>query len=651
MKRLLSTLLIIISSVAYGQNNPYDLTDECYKLFLRADSMIGKEGFESANDSLLKAAVANSDDKARVMYYVLDLRRLIRNPQTTDEEVLEAQERLKEIALQTGYRQYFYQSYEYTKNYFFNTNRILKAVEIIREMQREAVSRDDAYGKWCSAREFSAIYGNYGDRNTQRHYLTEIINTYNNSDDPLIRRQTIAPAYIDYANTFPPRSDSLRYFVHKAWSLAKTPQDSVRCAFQLAIIGALSVDYAEYAKWSEIYDKSPFRNAVTRYAPRMLDITDALFAGSITSDDRRLYNLPTQNARTIAKIAENMGRHDIAEPVKDYCLDTKNKDFAELLDMQLLELDAQYGNDLLAADLAEKSEQVARIKRAIEIIFIIVLLAGLVLMFLYVRSLKRREARDAAMIEELREANERARIADAAKDRFIQNMTHELRTPLNAITGFSQLLAMPDGMFSPEEKEEFGHHVINGTRMMTMLLDDIMSASAMDSSGYRLIEEETDCEAVCREAMTSAEHRLRSGVNLVFTPRMDLPFGFRSDPLRIQQVLTNLLTNACKHTASGEIRLGCSLEEIPGMLTFFVEDTGPGIPPEEAEHIFERFVKLDEFVQGTGLGLSICREIAVKMGGKVYLDTSYSGGSRFVFCVPLTAQTAGDITPEFGREM
>ena len=151
--------------------------------------------------------------------------------------------------------------------------------------------------------------------------------------------------------------------------------------------------------------------------------------------------------------------------------------------------------------------------------------------------------------------------------------------------------------------------------------------------------------------MTSAEHRLRSGVNLVFTPRMDLPFGFRSDPLRIQQVLTNLLTNACKHTASGEIRLGCSLEETPGMLTFFVEDTGPGIPPEEAEHIFERFVKLDEFVQGTGLGLSICREIAVKMGGKVYLDTSYSGGSRFVFCVPLTAQTAGDITPEIGREM
>ena len=271
MKRLLSILLLLLAFLAaQGQNNPYDLTDECYKLFLKADSMVGKEGFESANAELLQAAIENSDKKARVLYYVLDLRRLIRKPDVTDEEVLAAHEQLKDIALEMGYRQYFYQSYEYTKNYFFNTRRLLKAVEVIREMQREAVIRGDEYGKWCSAKEFSAIYGNYGDRNTQRRYLTEIINTYSNSDDPLIKRQTIAPAYIDYANTFPPRSDSLRFFVRKAWTLAKTPQDSVRCAFEFAKIEALAVNYTEYSKWRDAYRKSPFRNAVTRYAPRML---------------------------------------------------------------------------------------------------------------------------------------------------------------------------------------------------------------------------------------------------------------------------------------------------------------------------------------------------------------------------------------------
>lgn len=77
------------------------------------------------------------------------------------------------------------------------------------------------------------------------------------------------------------------------------------------------------------------------------------------------------------------------------------------------------------------------------------------------------------------------------------------------------------------------------------------------------------------------------------------------------------------------------MEEVPGMIAFSVEDTGPGIPEGEAQRIFERFVKLDDFVQGTGLGLSICREIAAKMNGKIYLDTSYSPGARFVFAVPV----------------
>ncbi len=203
-------------------------------------------------------------------------------------------------------------------------------------------------------------------------------------------------------------------------------------------------------------------------------------------------------------------------------------------------------------------------------------LVGVILGLLsYVRNLRRTQRKDEKMIEELTSANEHVLKADAAKDRFIQNMTHELRTPLNAITGFSQLLALPDGMFSPEEKEEFGKHVMNNTSMMTMLLDDLMSTSAMDSGGYKITMGEAECESICNEAMRAAEHRLQSGVPLLFKPSMELPFTFNSDALRIQQVLTNLLTNACKHTSAGEIRLGCSLEEVPGMIAFSIEDTRP----------------------------------------------------------------------------
>lgn len=105
----------------------------------------------------------------------------------------------------------------------------------------------------------------------------------------------------------------------------------------------------------------------------------------------------------------------------------------------------------------------------------------------------------------------------------------------------------------------------------------------------------------------------------------------------MQQVLINLLTNACKHTSQGSIVLSSSLDEHPGMVTYAVTDTGTGVPPEMEEVIFERFRKLDSFVQGTGLGLSICRDIATRMGAKVYLDTIYTGGgARFVFEVPVT---------------
>lgn len=136
--------------------------------------------------------------------------------------------------------------------------------------------------------------------------------------------------------------------------------------------------------------------------------------------------------------------------------------------------------------------------------------------------------------------------------------------------------------------------------------------------------------------------RLQPGVSMKYVPAQEGTFSFRTDPRRVQQILINLLTNACKHTSSGEIRLGYSLEEYPGEVAFFVEDTGPGVPADKADAIFDRFTKLNDFVQGTGLGLSICREIAGRMGGRVFLDTSNTEGARFVFVLPLTPPVANN---------
>ena len=152
---------------------------------------------------------------------------------------------------------------------------------------------------------------------------------------------------------------------------------------------------------------------------------------------------------------------------------------------------------------------------------------------------------------------------------------------------------------------------------------------------YSINYEEGEKDFMAQAAISSSEHRLQPGVQLRYVPEDPQPFTFTTDPRRVQQILINLITNACKHTSEGEIVVGSSLSEKPGYMAYSVTDTGPGIPREQAEVIFERFTKLNEFVQGTGLGLSICRDIASRMGAEVYLDTTYTGGSRFVFLVPV----------------
>lgn len=331
----------------------------------------------------------------------------------------------------------------------------------------------------------------------------------------------------------------------------------------------------------------------------------------------------------IANIAENHGFKDEAFYVEKLLVKWYEQLFASSNREHISEFDSQLGNYLLHVELDNKDRELAHIYRRMSYLLIAVLGAAVLFLLIHQFSLLRHNRR-------LKEANQKVMMADAAKTRFVQNMSHEVRTPLNAIVGFSQLLSLPDGSFTDQEKEEFSGHIINNSKMLTMLLDDILNASAMDSNQYKITLEDSELHFICQSAISSTEHRLQPGVTMTYEPESAEPFNFRTDPRRVQQILINLLTNACKHTQSGSIVLSTSLTAEPGYVTFAVTDTGTGVPPEQAEKIFERFTKLNDFVQGTGLGLSICRDIAGLMGAKVYLDTTWEGpGSRFILSVPV----------------
>ena len=231
--------------------------------------------------------------------------------------------------------------------------------------------------------------------------------------------------------------------------------------------------------------------------------------------------------------------------------------------------------------------------------------------------------------QKLKEETERAEDSGKMKSAFLANMTHEIRTPLNAIVGFSDLLPMVE---TKEERMEFIRIIRNNCDMLMRLINDILEASNMGQA-LSIKPAETDFaiafEDICQ---TLAQRVQEPGVEFIKDNPYDT-FPAFLDKGRIQQVLTNFTTNAVKYTHQGHIKVG--YREQDGGIYLYCEDTGAGIPKEKQAAVFERFVKLDDFVQGTGLGLSICKAIAERCGGKIGVTSEGEGhGSTFWLWIP-----------------
>ena len=237
--------------------------------------------------------------------------------------------------------------------------------------------------------------------------------------------------------------------------------------------------------------------------------------------------------------------------------------------------------------------------------------------------------------EMLKQETERANDSGRLKSVFLANMTHEIRTPLNAIVGFSDLLQAID---SPDDKKEMIRVIHNNCDMLLRLVNDILVLSSADSNVMEIIPEDIDAAREFDDLCQSLAQRVQeSGVEFI----KDNPYTTlltRLDAARINQVFINFVTNAVKYTHQGHIKVGYRVEERGGRQGFYAycEDTGTGIPADQKGRIFERFVKLNDFVQGTGLGLSICKAIIEKCGGEIGVDSEEGKGSTFWFWVPAT---------------
>ena len=233
--------------------------------------------------------------------------------------------------------------------------------------------------------------------------------------------------------------------------------------------------------------------------------------------------------------------------------------------------------------------------------------------------------------QELVQARIKAEQSDRLKTAFLANMSHEIRTPLNAIVGFSRLMTIAD---NAEDEKLYSDIINQNSEILLQLINDILDLAKIEAGTLEYIRYPMDLGELCRNVYEMHKDRVQTGVVLILDNK-DTGLIINEDQNRIMQVVTNLITNAIKFTFKGEIRFGFEVRE--EYIDFYVKDTGMGISEEKIKMIFERFVKLNTFVQGTGLGLAICRVIVEKLGGEITAESKLNEGSTFRFTIPYKA--------------
>ena len=263
---------------------------------------------------------------------------------------------------------------------------------------------------------------------------------------------------------------------------------------------------------------------------------------------------------------------------------------------------------------------------------LLVLLGGLfVSLYFYYHTKK---LKDELEVSEgaLREAKDRAEESSRLKSAFLANMSHEIRTPLNAIVGFSDVLSA--GGASEEEQRGYFEIIRTNSDLLLRLINDILDVSRLEADRVILSLESCNVVQICQQVVASVAQARRSTNQFLFECEREV-VEMRTDVQRLQQVVINLLSNADKFTKEGTITLKLEPDTAGNVAVFSVTDTGCGIPLDKQKRVFERFEKLNEYVQGTGLGLSICKLTVEKWGGEIWIDPAYTDGARFMFTHPM----------------
>ena len=354
-------------------------------------------------------------------------------------------------------------------------------------------------------------------------------------------------------------------------------------------------------------------------ATKALMFTDSVRMVTNEKDDH--------NEEVRAQALMLLGRSEEAAQIYQQLYHEKDSVFGRDARQHLDELNALFKIDELKTE-----QQHAKFKYMIIATVSIVLALLLLVLYGWRTAIKQKKVN-----EQLRIANERAKVSSKMKSEFIRNISHEIRTPLNIVSGFTQILTAPEMYLPEKDKNDIQERVTENTDRIIKLVDRMLMLSDVNSDAEIERNDHTDIQTVVSMAIKHSAidtHTLPENKNAkvsfqVLNHAKTNASTLLTNKVQTSRILAHLFENAMKFTHEGSITLKMELTD--GKVRFIVEDTGIGIPVDQAEHIFEEFVQLDSFTDGTGIGLTIARSVARRMGGELWLDTSYTKGARFVF--------------------
>ncbi|WP_195475881.1 ATP-binding protein [Bacteroides finegoldii] len=677
-----------------AQDNPYKIANSLYPLYEKATKYRSTPRGLQIADTLYAEAIKIDDKKAQCLALTIPVIYYFNKKDTKQLEKCVA--RLQEVSRKNNYLQYYYFGSIYTVNNLMNVGSTLRALQEAEKIKEQAFTDNYPYGISTCMRMMGNIYYARGEtRVALENYQQALKYTQENLPEQDLAhlywnvsmlQQNLKQYGAAYENA------------EKGIKCAKTPTNRYACMLRKCILlyvtnrtEEFKSYYKECMKMTRKYGqlqktdllKLKIYNYITNQqyekAHALADsaalISDRLsFHMNIYTKENRFkeayYALQKLHAlqdslnqqvqfTDLSELNVRIGNEQLKREAQALQLEntrlslqkttlelekTKSQVKIEKMNSENNQLQLENRNLELAQFKAETERKQSLMKaRQMEsehqllimkfILTFFAFFAAFLTFYLY----KRRKSISLLQEknEELTIARDHAEQADKMKTYFIQNMSHEIRTPLNAIVGFSQLLSDPDLPFATEEKKEFSSLIQHNSELLTTLVNDILDLSALESGKYTMNLTPCHCNETCQMVLSSVTHRKPGEVELHYTSDVADDFSILTDEKRLQQVLINFLTNAEKHTEEGEIHLHCSASENPGKITFSVTDTGPGIPADKQDTIFERFEKLDEFKQGSGLGLNICRLIADRLNGEVKIDKNYTKGARFLFILPL----------------